>query len=554
MSASKEDTIYTDVLIIGGGPAGLATAIHLANLLRENKLQKRILLIDKGRAIGSHIMSGAVVKPHIFKELLKDKEFQDIPFDSKITKDKIVLLSKKGKLKLPFPMPYMRNKGNYVASLCELCRYLASIAEEKGVEIYTGFSVNEILYENNQIIGAKTMDTGVDHAGNPMENFQKGTCIYADVLVFAEGTRGTLTKGLIQKFNLDKDSNEQMYSLGCKELWSVPEGRIKAGEVYHCMGYPLSMKEFGGGFLYGLKDNKVALGLVVGLDYADPSFDVHHAFQVWKTHPFIQKVIQGGKLLEYAAKTLPEGGYYALPKLTADHALIVGDAAGFLAIPALKGIHLGVISGMLAAETMCASLQKNDFSDEMLSAYQTTVSDSRIYKEMYPVRNVRQAFSDGLIAGGIQFAFQLISRGIGLRGRMYPLSDSQRTKKIKEFKGKPFHQRFKDQLNFDNEITFDKVTDVYYSGTKHDEDQVPHLKVNNPQSYTEINIKEYGAPCQYFCPAEVYEIHTDKNGTKELRIHFENCVHCKTCDIKTPCDGITWMLPNGDNGPEYQYM
>jgi len=548
------DMIKTDVLIIGGGPSGLATAIHLANLLNENKLQKRILLIEKGRSIGSHILSGAVVKPEIFKKLLKDKDFQQIPFDTQVTTDKTVFLGKKGKIKLPFHLPYMRNKGNFVASLASVCRYLASVAEEKGVEIYSGFSVNEILYQNNEIIGAKTMDTGVDHNGNPMENFQAGTRIYADLVVFAEGTRATLTKELIQKFQLDKDSNEQMYSLGCKELWTVPEGRIQAGTVYHTMGYPLSTKEFGGGFLYGLKDNKVALGLVVGLDYQDSTFDVHHAFQIWKTHPFIQKIIQGGKLLEYGAKTLPEGGYYALPKLTVNHALIVGDAAGFLAMPALKGIHLAMYSGMLAAETMCNALQKNDFSDKTLSAYQTTVKNSRIYKELYPVRNVRQAFADGLIAGGIQFAFQFISGGTGLRGRIYPESDSKRTKKPNEYKGKTFYERFKNQLDFDKVITFDKVTDVYYSGTRHDEHQVSHLKINNMNVFEEINIKQYGAPCQYFCPAEGYEIHTDKNGKQELRIHVENCLHCKTCDIKSVGEAITWMLPNGDNGPDYQYM
>ena len=548
------DSLKTDVLIIGGGPSGLATAIHLANLLNEYKLQKRILLIDKGRAIGSHILSGAVIRPEVFKRLLKDKDFQQIPFDTKVTNDKIVFLRKKAKIKLPFHLPYMGNKGNYVASLGQLCRYLASVAEEKGVEIYSGFSVNEILYENNEIIGAKTMDTGVDHDGKPMENFQAGTKIYADIVVFAEGTRGTLTKELVRKFQLDKDSNEQMYSLGSKELWSVPEGKIKAGEIYHTMGYPLSTKEFGGGFVYGLKDNKVALGLVVGLDYEDPTFDIHHAFQIWKTHPFIQKIIQGGKLLEYGAKTLPEGGYYSLPKLTVNHALIVGDAAGFLAIPALKGIHLAMYSGMLAAETMCKALQENDFSDKKLSAYQTAVYNSRIRKEMNPVRNVRQAFADGLIAGGIQFGFQFISGGAGLRGRIYPTSDSKRTKKPSEYKHKTFYERFKNQFDFDKVITFDKVTDVYYSGARHDEHQVSHLKINNLKKFEEINIKQYGAPCQYFCPAEGYEIHTDKNGTQELRIHFENCLHCKTCDIKSVNEGISWNLPNGDNGPDYQYM
>ncbi len=548
------NTVHTDVLIIGGGPAGLATAIHLANLLRENKQSKRIMVLDKGKSIGSHILSGALIKPDIFKQLFKGKDFNQIPFDSKVSKDRIVLLGKKGKIKLPFPIPYMRNKGNYSASLGELCRYMAAVAEEKGVEVYSGFSVNEVLYENSKIVGAKTIDTGVDREGNPMENYQEGTKVYADVVVFAEGVRGTLSQEIVKKYNLNNNKNEQMYSLGCKELWSVPTGNIQEGEVYHTMGYPLSMQEFGGGFIYGLKDNKVALGLVVGLDYGDPTFDVHHAFQVWKTHAFVRRIVQGGKLLEYGAKTLPEAGFYAIPKLSVDHALIVGDSAGFLTIPALKGIHLAVHSAMLAAETIQQALLKNDFSDSLLSSYEKKVYQSRIYKEMYPVRNVRQAFANGLIMGGIQFAFQFISGGRGLRGRIYTSKDSQSTQKTENFKGKTFQQRFGKHLEVDKQLTFDKSTDVYYSGTQHDESQVPHLHVKDKNSFNAINIKQYGAPCQHFCPAEVYEIYTHKNGEQELRIHFENCVHCKTCDIKSVNEAIAWRLPNGDNGPDHQYM
>lgn len=548
------NTINTNVLIIGGGPAGLSAAVHLANLFEEQQIKKRIMLIEKGKAIGSHTLSGAIVVPEVFKLLFKDRDFNEIPFDTKVVKDKIVLLSKKRKIKLSFPIPYMRNKGNYVASLSRLCQYMASVAEEKGVEIYSGFSVNEILYENGRVVGAKTIDTGVDGLGNPMLNFQEGTKILADVVVFAEGVRGTLTQALVRKFRLDENRNNQMFSLGCKELWSIPEGRIKAGKVYHTMGYPLMNEAFGGGFIYGLKNNKLALGLVVGLDYQDPTFDIHHAFQIWKTHPFIKKMIQGGKLLEYGAKTLPEGGYYAIPKLTVDNALIVGDAAGFLAMPALKGIHLAMYSAILAAQTIVEALVKNDFSETTLSAYERAIKNSVIYKEMYPVRNVRQAFADGLIAGGIQFAFQFITGGAGLRGRLYPKSDSETTKKLKNYKRKTFKERFKNQCDFDKEYTFDKATDVYYSGVHHDENQVPHLRVSDVAAFNEINIKEYGAPCQYFCPAEVYEIHTKKDGSQELRIHFENCVHCKTCDIKSVDNRISWHLPNGDNGPDYRYM
>jgi electron-transferring-flavoprotein dehydrogenase len=314
------------------------------------------------------------------------------------------------------------------------------------------------------------------------------------------------------------------------------------------------MKEFGGGFMYGLKDNRVAIGLVVGLDYEDPTFDVHDAFSVWKTTPFVSGILKGGKLVEYGAKTLPEGGWYSIPKLYTDNAMIVGDSAGFLTMPALKGVHLAVASGMLAAKTAALALSKNDFSESVLKNYEESVTKSIIYKDMYPVRNFRQAFAKGLISGGFQFGFQLITGGAGLFGKLASRPDSETTKKLSEYKGKPFRERFKGKLDFDKALTFDKVTDVFYSGVNHDDKQVPHVKINNPDSFNKINIKQYGAPEQYFCSSEVYELHTDKNGHQELRVHFENCMHCKTCDIKSPGDGITWSVPNGGNGPDFQNM
>jgi electron-transferring-flavoprotein dehydrogenase len=551
---SYNDTISTDVLIIGGGPSGLAASIHLADILKQRGRSERILLLEKGRSIGSHILSGAVIKPSVFRELLPDVDFPEIPFNAKVTKDKTIFLTEKRAFPLPFHLPYMSNSGNFTASLGQICRYLAVKAEERGVEIYTGFAVDEILYKEGKVIGAKTKDTGLDHHGHKLENFQAGTRIEAKLTIFAEGTRGSLTKMLIKKFNLDRDRNDQVYSLGCKELWTVPDGNIEAGQIYHTMGYPLNNDEFGGGFIYGLNDNKVAVGLVVGLDYKDPSFDVHDALQIWKSTPFVSRILKGGKLVEYGAKTLPEGGLYAIPKLYLDNALIVGDSAGLVAMPALKGIHLAIRSGMLAAQTTSNALLINDTSEKSLQQYDTLMKNSDIHKELYSVRNFRQGFGKGLIAGGLHFGTQLFTGGAGFFGRLRSHADSQTTLKLSELKKKPFKERFKGKLEFDKVLTFDKSTDVYHSGVYHDEQQVVHLHINNKENFDAVNIEQFGAPEQFYCSSEVYELHTSKDGKKEIRIHAENCMHCKTCDIKSPGDGITWMVPNGGNGPDFQNM
>jgi electron-transferring-flavoprotein dehydrogenase len=549
-----DDTISTDVLIIGGGPSGLATSIHLADILKQRGQVGRILLIEKGSSIGSHILSGAVIKPSVFKELLPEADFQEIPFNAKVNKDRTVFLTENRAFILPFHMPYMNNNGNYTASLGQVCKYLAIKAEERGVEIYPGFAVDEILYKDGKVIGAKTKDTGLDHNGHQLDNFQAGNRIEARITIFAEGTRGSLTKMLIKNFNLDKDRNEQVYSLGCKELWSVPPGNIEAGQIYHTMGYPLNNDEFGGGFIYGLNDNKVAVGLVVGLDYKDPTFDVHDALQVWKTTSFVSKILKGGKLVQYGAKTLPEGGYYAIPKLIVDNALIVGDSAGLVAMPALKGIHLAVRSGMLAAQTIADALLNNDTSENSLQKYETLLNNSAIYKELYAVRNFRQGFAKGLIVGGLHFGTQLLTGGAGFFGRLSSHADYKTTLKLSELKKKPFKDRFKGKLEFDKVLTFDKSTDVYHSGVYHDEQQVVHLHINDKERFNAVNIEQFGAPEQFYCSSEVYELHTNKAGKKELRIHAENCMHCKTCDIKSPGEGITWVVPNGGNGPDFQNM
>ncbi len=551
---SNTNTISTDVLIVGGGPSGLSTAIHLADKLKEKGESKRIILLEKGELIGSHILSGAVIKTDAFKELLSDEEFSEIPFDSEVKVDKTSKLSEDGEFTLPFHPPYMNNIGNKIASLGKICGYLAQCATARGVEVYPGFAIDEILYEDGKVVGVKAKDTGVDHNGVAQKNYQEGTSVKAGITILAEGTRGNLAKQLINKFDLDESSNPQIYSLGVKESWSVLEGRIEPGTVYHTMGYPLiDGQEFGGGFIYGMEGNKVGLGLVVGLDYADPSFDVHGAMQVWKQHPKIKAILEGGSVIEAGAKTLPEGGWNSMPKLYDDNVMIVGDSAGMVAMPALKGIHLAVTSGMCAASTAAHAIVKGDTSAASLAHYKELIDASRIKDELYPVRNFRAVMQDGMIVGGLKFGVQLLTGGFCL---FVPKthSDASETKKVSEFRGTPFKERFGSKLDFDKKLTFDKVTTVYQSRAMHDEHQPCHLVINNEDQFQSSNIEEYGLSEEAMCPAEVYELHVDKDGNKSLRKHAENCLHCKTCDIKSPNGGITWTTPYGEDGPEYREM
>ncbi len=551
------DNVSTDVLIVGGGPSGLSMAIALADKLKQRGEEKRIMLIEKGGSIGSHILSGAVIRPQVFRELLTTGEFDGVPFDSKVTSDSVIKINENGSdITLPFHPPYMSNDGNYIASLGKICKYLATLAEDRGVEIYTGFSVDSVVFsDENKVIGVKTKDTGVDHNGIKQKNFQEGTTVKAAITVFAEGTRGSAVKTVIDRLSLDAGKNPQIYSLGVKEIWKVPEGNIGAGEAKHTFGYPLKDKEeFGGGFIYGLSQNRVAVGLVVGLDYQDPSFDIHGAMQVWKTHPSVSKILKGGSVIEAGAKTLPEGGWNSIPKYYADNMMIVGDSAGFLSSVRLKGVHLAVRSGICAATTAVEALIKKDTSKASLSMYEELVNSSFIYKELYPTRNMRAVMQDGTLIGGIKMSVQLLTGGGCL---MVPRTeqDLETTKKLSNFSKQSFKERFAGKLEYDKKLTFDKVTSVYYSKAMHDEVQVPHLVVNNPKQFKSSNIEEYGLACASMCPAEVYELHTDKqSGDRSLRLHAQNCVHCKTCDIKSPNSGITWTTPYGGDGPDYNMM
>ncbi len=548
--------ISTDVLVIGGGVAGLATAIRLADLSAVSGQKIDILVLEKGASIGSHTLSGAVINPSALKTLLPDIAEKDFPFESPVKKDEFYFLTSKYAFRAPYTPPFMGNRGNYVISLGKLTRWLAEIAEKKGVQVYPGFGVSEILYENERVIGAKTVDTGVDKHGKPMDNYQPGDEVRAKITIFAEGPRGSLTKKLIQKMGLAKNSNPQVYSTGVKELWDIPEGVFEAGRVIHTLGHPMSFEEFGGGFIYGLNGRQVAVGIAVGLDYKDPTFDPHAALQVYKKHPFVAKILEKGRILKYGAKTIPEGGLYSLPQLYLDGAMIVGDSAGFLSMPSLKGVHLAIESGMLAAKAAAEAFEKKDFSKDQLKRYEALYKASEGYKNLYRVRNFRAAFGHGMVLGAFHFATQILTggRGISPSGKMKTHEDGACYKKLSEIK-RPFHKKFHKELIFDKKITFDKVTDVFYSGSKHDEEQPCHCRVLDLELCRNVCIPKYGGPCQYFCPAEVYEIVTDpKTGKKDLHLHPANCVHCKTCDIKDPFGNLEWTPPYGGDGPEYENM
>jgi electron-transferring-flavoprotein dehydrogenase len=552
----KSEIVETDILIVGGGVAGLAVAIHLADLAASPDKKPKILVLEKGSSIGSHTLSGAVIHPSTLKELLPSLDPKDFPFESPVKKEGVYFLTPKLALKAPFPPPFMGNHGNFVVSLGKMTRWLSEIAEKKGVQVYPGFSVSEMLYENGRVTGARTIDTGVDKHGKPMDNFQAGNEIRAKITILAEGPRGSLTKQLCRKLNLEEQSNPQVYSTGVKELWDLPEGTFEGGRIMHTLGFPFSFNHFGGGFVYGLNGRQVVVGVAAGLDYKDPAFDSHAALQVYKKHPLIAKILAKGKLLRYGAKTIPEGGLYSLPRLSHDGVMIAGDSAGFLSMPSLKGVHLAIESGMLAAKSALEALKKNDFSAKQLALYDALFRKSAAFKTLYRTRNFRAGFGYGMILGAFHFATQILTggRGISLTGRMKTHEDAACYKKLSDVKT-PFSKKFAKELAFDKQLTFDKVTDVYFSGSKHDEEQPCHLRVLDFNLCRDICIPKYGGPCQNFCPAEVYEIVTDpKTGKKDLHLHPANCVHCKTCDIKDPFGNIEWAVPYGGDGPEYENL
>ncbi len=545
----EREILEIDVLFVGAGPASLSGAIHLDRLLKENGEEPSIAIIEKGAEVGAHSLSGAIVDPRALQELIPDYMDKGVPFESEVKEEHMYYLSLSRKFPFPFIPKSMSHHGCYVASLGKLTRWLGNICEEQGIDIFCGFSGSELLYEDDRVVGVRLGDRGIDKNGQPKPNYEAGGDIRAKVTVLGEGTHGNLTKELITKCHLRSGKNPQVWALGVKELWQMPPDTVPAGYVAHTMGFPLGHDIFGGGFIYGMKNDIWNLGIVVGLDYSDSNVDPHHELQSLKTHPWVRSLLDGGEMIAYGAKTLPEGGYFSIPKLTVGGAMLIGDSAGFLNGQRLKGIHLAMKSGMLAADVIRDALDNNRFDDEMLSSFETKVQESWIHDELWKVRNFHQGFDRGLLAGLCNAGFGLVTggRAWGLFNRLQSKEDYLHLTKLNKTAEGEYHDRY-NNLKFDGKYLFDKVTDVYHSATSHDEDQISHLHVHDTDICITKCVEEFGNPCEKFCPADVYEIVTEENN-RRLQINFSNCVHCKTCDIMDPYQIINWVPPEGGGGP-----
>ena len=552
----EREILEVDLLIVGGGPAGLSAAIRAANLSQRTTGEPlSVAVLEKSRQDGAHMLSGAVLDPSGLDELLPDWKSRGAPLDVPVEKDRIYYLTERSRLRFPFNGP-LNNHGNYVISLNRFVKWLTEQAEAEGVDIFTGFAGTEVLFDEDRVVGVRTGDRGVDRHGERKAAFEPGVDIRAAVTIFADGVRGNLTKTLISRLGLE-GPRPQTYALGIKELWELPPNRVTPGHVVHTLGYPLRNEEFGGGFIYTLPEGRVAVGLVVGLDYRDPLFDPHMAFQRFKQHPIVSAALAGGEMVRYGAKALPEGGWYALPRCHVDGGLIVGDAAGFLNSMRLKGIHLAMKSGIYAADAAVEAVRAGDVSASKLSMFQQSINGGSLRRELYPVRNVHQAFGAGLLAGLAFSAWSMVTGGWWPQGLLSSEAGHERMAWLSQYyrTERPDSDVSSNAVNVDRRLTFDKLTNVHYSGTRHDEDQPVHLLVQDTELCRTSCREQYGNPCVRFCPANVYEMVDDgSEAGRRLQINASNCIHCKTCDIIDPFQVIEWVPPEGGGGPDYEGM
>ncbi|MGH9488153.1 MAG: 4Fe-4S dicluster domain-containing protein [Terriglobales bacterium] len=551
MPTAEHPQMQADVVIVGAGPAGLACALHLARLMDAYNAsqpggglsKENIYVLEKGRALGAHQLSGAVMDPRALLELEPDFAADAELGATPVEDDALMIFTRNGAYRSPLTPPPLHNHGNYIVSVNRLAQWLGAKVEAAGVNVFTAFAGTKLLFEGERVAGVRTDDKGVDREGQPKANFEPGYDLLAPIVVLAEGPRGSLTRQLLGRLGVS-GINPQVYSLGVKEIWELPEGRFPAGRVLHTLGYPLTTDMYGGGWIYGLPDNRVSLGLMTALEYHDPATDPHNLFQQFKTHPWVRRLLEGGELVRYGAKTTPMGGWYAVPATAGENWLLLGDSAGFVNSQRLKGIHLALKSGMLAAETIFATLTRQG----KLGDYAHKVEASWIKNELWTVRNFHQGFEHGLWAGLAHAAVQQITGGRGLRDPLPSVAGPQRMRKLAQLGQRPI------EIPPDGKLTFDKVTDVYHSGTRHEEDQPAHLVIGDWDVCNERCVREYGNPCQSYCPAKVYEMVFDEEGAKKLHLNPSNCVHCKTCDIQDPYGNITWVPPEGGGGPSYEGM
>jgi len=548
------EILEVDVLIVGGGPAGLSAALRLAQVQQHRGEPMTVAVLDKAREAGAHMLSGAVLDPSTLRDLIPDFRERGAPLAAEVHDEDVYFLTPRSQYALPIIPPPLRNHGNYIISLNQFVRWLTTQVEAAGIDFFTGFAAQDVLMDGSRVLGVRTGDRGIGKDGEQKPTFKPGVDILAKVTIFCDGVRGNLTKELMRRLELGREAQPAQFAIGLKELWDIPKDRLKPGTVMHTLGYPLRHEEFGGAFIYAMPEGQLSLGFVVGLDYKDPLFDPHMAFNRFKQHPFVTKLLEGGQMIRYGAKALPEGGWNTIPRVYMDGGLIAGDAAGFMNSMRLKGIHLAMRTGMLAAETAFEAVRARDTSSTTLKAYKDRIDTSGVKSELYPVRNVHQAFGYGLMPG---LAFAGLS--VATHGWW-----------IEDLHGHPGHERMKtlawyygsrlrdnttasNATTIDRKLTFDKVTNVHFSGTAHDEDQPAHLLVHT-EVCSSICGPEYGHPCTRFCPANVYEITRDADGVPRLQINASICVYCKTCDIMDPYQVITWVPPEGGGGPNYDGM